>query len=395
MRAQGSSKGLFALLFAGFAAYGVVMTVYGATVPRVISDFGWSYTTTGLVLAATSVGFFISTFVTGLLVEGSRPKMIYVGAACVGAAAVALFARWPSPLINLFISLIVGVAQGVIEVVTNYETVRLEKQGQSRLMNLLHAGFSAGAIAGPLGVAALMAGGGSWKLAFLGSALLLLALGMAASLTRFPAPERGAHHGTSGGLALLRQPLLLLMCVAIIFYIGSEAGATNWVSEYFVTVLGTPGPVAAFAVSALWIGMMAGRAMLSVLWRSGAQEKLLLALSLFCVAALLVFLALRGVLPALATVAALGLGYSGIYPVIMTLAGRAFRSSAAVGIVTTAAGIGSFSLPFLLAGISQGAGLRAGFLLLGVLPLGISIVSILLIRLRPRDDLRRENVPGA
>jgi hypothetical protein len=52
--------------------------------------------------------------------------------------------------------------------------------------------------------------------------------------------------------------------------------------------------------------------------------------------------ALRGVLPALAAVFALGLGYSGIYPLIMTLAGQAFQSSAMVGIVSTSAGIGSF-----------------------------------------------------
>jgi MFS transporter, FHS family, glucose/mannose:H+ symporter len=381
------SRRLFALLFAGFVVYGGVFTVYGATVPRVISDFGWSYVVTGLVLAAGAVGFFISTFVTGLVVEGSRSKAVYAAGLAICAAAVSLFARWPSPVINLVLSFCVGIGQGIIEVVTNYETVRLEKSGQSRMMNLLHAGFSAGAISGPLAVGALMGTGGAWQSAFPALAALFAALAILCVAVRFPAPETGAHHGTRGGLALLRQPILILLCVVIVLYVGSELGATNWVSEYFVRVLGAPAPTAAFAVSALWLGLLAGRALLWAAWRSGKQETLLLVLSLACIAGLLGFLAVRRIVPAMALVFALGLAYSGIYPLVMALAGRVFRSSAAVGMIGTAAGLGSFSFPFLLAGIAQGAGLPAGFLMLAALPLGIAAVSLALIRMLPRQDV--------
>ena len=394
MNARPSSTRLFSLLLTGFVVYGAIFTVYGATVPRVISDFGWSYAVTGLVLAAGSVGFFVSTFLTGLLIEGSHPKAVYIAALCLCAGAVALFARWPSPVINLVLSFLVGIGQGVIEVVTNYETVRLEKSGHSRLMNLLHAGFSAGAIAAPLAIGALLQRGASWQLAFPASGILLLVLALAAAMVRFPMPERGAHHGASGGLALLKQPLLMLLCLAIIFYVGSELSATNWVAEYFVRVLGAPAPTASFAVSALWIGLLMGRLLLSTLRNRGRQEILLLVLSLFCVAALIGFLSLRGVIPAMAVVFALGLGYSGIYPLIMTLAGQVFRSSAAVGMVGTAAGIGSFSFPYLMARLAQAAGLQSGFLLLGALPLGIAVISLQLIRLRRAPPKRHKPHPA-
>jgi MFS transporter, FHS family, glucose/mannose:H+ symporter len=381
------SRRLFTLLFAGFFVYGGVFTVYGATVPRVISDFGWSYVITGLVLAAGSVGFFISTFVTGLVIEGSNSKTVYIGGMVICAGAVCLFARWPYPVINLLLSFGVGIGQGILEVVTNYETVRLETSGQSRMMNLLHSGFSAGAIVGPIAVGALMETGGSWQSIFPALAALLVVVAIVSLAVRFPAPETGKHQGTRGGLALLRQPLLILLCVVIIFYVGSELGATNWVSEYFVRELGAPAPTAAFAVSALWLGLLAGRAILWVTWRGGKQEKLLLVLSLACIAGLLGFLAVRRIVPAMALVFGLGLAYSGIYPLGVALAGRVFRSSAAVGMIGTSAGLGSFSFPFLLAGVAQGAGLRAGFLMLTVLPLGIAVVSVLLIRmLRPKPS---------
>jgi fucose permease len=375
---RAANRRIFALLFCGFLAYGAVLTLFGATVPKVISDFSWSYTTTGLVLAAVSVGFFVSTFASGLLIEGTHPKAIYLAALCVSAAGVSLFARWPQPIANLAIMFAIGLAQGVIEVVTNYETLRLERPGQSRLMNLLHAGFSVGAIAGPLAVGALMEGGISWRIAFPGCGALFLLLAGAGAFIRFPAPERGRHSGAGSGLALLKQPVLLLLCLAIVLYVGSELGATNWVSEYFVRSLGTSASIGAIAVSVLWLGMAAGRVVLSAVLGKARQEIMLLSLSLVCTASLLAFLGARTPVAAFAAVFVLGLGYSGIYPIVMALAGSIFRSTAAVGMVSTSAGLGSFTFPFLLATIAQAAGLRPGFLLLAGLPLLISVTALLL-----------------
>ncbi len=379
------ARPLFTLLFAGFAVYGAVLTTFGATVPRILMDFSWTYTTTGLVLAALSVGFFLSTFASGLLLEGSSPKGIYITALLVTAAAMALFGRWTSPGINVFLCFAIGIAQGIIEVVTNYETVRLEKAGQSRLMNMLHAGFSAGAIVGPLAVGTIMQAGLSWRTAFPVGGALFLILAVYAALSRFPAPEKGVHQGAAGGIALLRQPVVILLSLAMIFYVGSELGASNWIAEYFVRVLDASPSTGAFSVSALWVGIMAGRSLLSLVGRAGKQAATVMVLSLICIACLLAFMALRSVLPAMVLVLALGLGYSGIYPLIMNLTGQSFRSSAAVGMISTAAGLGSFTFPFLLAGISQAAGLRRGFLLLALLPLGITATVAAASRLMPRS----------
>jgi fucose permease len=393
MSSENRPRGLFALLFTGFVIYGGVFTVYGATVPRVIADFGWSYAVTGLVLAATAVGFFAASFIAGLFLEGTSPKAVYIAALVLGGGAIALFARWPSPVANMALSFCVGVGQGVIEVVTNYETVRMEKQGQSRLMNFLHAGFSAGAIAAPLLIGAFLLDSGSWRIAFPVCGGLLLLLALCAAPVQFPLPERGAHHGSSGGLALLRQPVMILLCVAMVLYLGSELGTSNWVAEYFVRVLGSPIGTASFAVSALWIGMLAGRLSLSAMKRRGRQETVLLVMSLFCAAALIGFLSLRNILPAMTLVFAIGLAYSGIYPLLVTLAGQAFRSSAAVGMLATSAGIGFFAFPYLFAAIAQAAGLKAGFFLLSALPLGIAIVALLLARLLPRQTPPNATLP--
>jgi fucose permease len=383
---MGGKRGLAALLFASFAIYGNVMTIVGATLPRIIGDYGWSYTVTGLVLATGAVSFFLTTFAAGFLIETIRPGPLLVGGLLLGAVSIGLFVRWPSPGLNILLNLGVGVYMGIVEVITNYEAIRMETGGKSRLMTLMHAGFTVGAIAGPLVVGSILRAGGSWKAIYPASGALLLV--MACLFVAFPFPdyEKRTEKKTSRGLRLAKEPLLLLFTTVIILYVGSELGVTNWASEYFVRILGAPASTAAFAVSALWLGLLAGRSLLSLCYHGTRQDILLLGLALSCTACLLAFLAVKGSAAGLAIIFVLGVGYSGIYPLTMTLTGRAFKSSAAVGIVTTGAGLGSFSFPFLLAGIAERFGLRTGFLMLAVLPLGVAIIAAILIHSVPRRD---------
>ncbi|MEN6382420.1 MAG: MFS transporter, partial [Rectinema sp.] len=58
---------LYICLFAVFALFGISMTVIGATLPKIFAEFGWSYMTAGMVIAAGSVGYFLSSYLAGIL----------------------------------------------------------------------------------------------------------------------------------------------------------------------------------------------------------------------------------------------------------------------------------------------------------------------------------------
>jgi fucose permease len=386
---------LFVLLLIGFVIYGAAFTTFGATVPLIIQEFQWNYATTGVVLAALSVGFFVATYLSGLFLEGAGAKKIYIGAAVLCAVVLALFGRSPSPAVNVILCFLAGCAQGTIDLATNYETVRLEKEGHSKLMNILHAAFSAGGIVGPLAVGALITAGVPWRAAFLAYTVLFLVLAGAAAFARFPVPQARVPRAAKGGVAFLKHPVMLLLCASIILYVGIEVGASNWVAEYFVKIISTTPMVGAFAVSALWMGMLLGRSLLSLASGRARHEIVLLCLSVISVAALLAFLLSHTVAPAIASVALLGIGFSGVFPLIMTITGQTFKSPTAVGMVATSAGLGSFSLSFLLAAIAQAAGLRWGFALLLVLLVGIIGCTIALARMIPRHAPEEADRAGA
>jgi fucose permease len=358
---SGDTRRLFWLYMGGFLVFGAVFTIIGAALPQIIHTFHWSYALTGTVLAASAVGYFVSSFFCGLLVQRFPPKAVIIVGLLVGAAGMVLFARTSSPWLNLLFNLAIGLCQGAIEVVTNLGIVRMEKPGQSRLMNLLHAGFSVGAIAGPLSIGYLIGRSTNGTvIVFTVAGILAAVMAILFSTARFPAWHRESSHQRRGSLKILQQPLLLLIVFFIILYVGAEVGVSSWTSEFFVTVLGSPASIGAFAVALFWTGLLVGRLIVS-LYRGTRQEYIVLASVALATVALTLALVVRST-PAVAVgVFLTGLGFAGIYPLVMSMVGRYFKSGFAIGVVATGGGIGSFTFPFIMAVLAQTMGLRNGF----------------------------------
>jgi len=376
-----ATRRLYFLLLAGFVLFGVIFTVAGAALPQIIRNFGWSYTVTGLVLAASSAGYFLSAFLNGFLVQRFAPRLIMVIGLVIGAICMSLFVRWPSPWLNLLLNLGIGLCQGAMEVVTNLEVIHMEQKGQSRLMNLIHACFCVGAIIGPSAVGYILNRGIALVSIFIVAAVLFAVLALIVAFTRFPRvrsePEQGAHTG----LRLLQQPLLLLMTAALLIYVGTEIGISSWSSEYVVKVLGVSASTGAFAVALFWLGLLAGRLGISFGYKGSRQELLMLVLSLVSAAALVCVLLARSAAAVAAAVFIAGLGSSGFYPLGMSVLGRHFKSGVAVGMAATGGAAGSIAFPFAMALISQTIGIQRGFWFYLGLNALLVVLAVLLVRL--------------
>lgn len=327
---------LLGLLAVHFAFYGVAVTLVGATVPEIIRSFGWTYLDIGAVLAAGSAGYLSGCFSGGVLVRRAGPRrMLLVGLVLEGLGLGA-FGSDPGLVLNLGVLLLVGLGQGWTEVATNYCLVRLEKPGESRLMNLIHAGFTAGACLGPAGVGVLLANGLPWRLAYEGVALLLLGVALVILRMSFPfapAAEAASSRRALGSLA--RDPLLVLLGAVIFLYVGAEIGISSWIAEYYVETFAVSTATGAYMVSVVWLGLLLG---------------------LTCLAALPLALALCSDSPWVAGGLFLvsGLGFSAVYPVVMALVGEHFtrEQSLAIGLVSGAGGVGALCFPFAMAAIA-------------------------------------------
>jgi fucose permease len=379
---------LYLLLLFNFMLFGVTLTIVGASIPEIIRTFGWSYTVTGIVLAAGSVGYFLSTFLCGFLMNLIGAKRVLVAGLLVEAAALFFFARFPSSILNLAFHFFIGFGQGAMEVVPNYEVIKIERHGESRLMSLMHSTFCIGAVLGPMAVGGFIRAGMHLNLVF--RLVGLIIVGMALSV--FPVPfiddEDEAVSRKNKNRRILLDPLMLLFFFILLLYVGSEVGVTSWISEYFVKIHATQTADAAFLVSVLWVGIFTGRFSISVINKMLRQEQFLLVLACGSALFLLSTVLSKHFLWAGLFVFFTGLGFSGIYPVVMSLVGRYFRHGIAVGFASTGGGIGSFTFPFIFSLIAEASGLRGAFLFfitVNFLIFGLSFLVMKSVR-----DSRRE-----
>jgi fucose permease len=358
-------RGLFIALLLNFIIFGFTVTIFGATVPTIIRQFDWSYLATGIVLSASAVGYFVSSFVSGFLIQRLGPKKVVIIGLLLQVVGLGLFGSNGSVIFNLLATFLVGMGHGGTEVVTNFCVVRMEKPGQSRLMNLMHAAFPVGAILGPVFVAWLVGTGQVWQLVFRSMSVTTLLFAVGFSFLNFQVvkydDEEGGDRPRLG--KLLGHPLLIFLFLTIFLYVGSEIGVSSWISEYYVKVFGSSPSSAAYMVSIFWGGILIGRLVTSLLYHGVRQAELLLALSCVAFGSLLVSIMLGDPIIAGAAFFVSGLGYSVIYPVDMAIVGERFKKgqSVALGFVSTGGGIGSFSFPFIMAAIANAFGIKNGF----------------------------------
>lgn len=374
-------------LVINFMIFGVTLTIVGATLPKIIADFEWSYVATGIVLCAGSVGYFVSSFISGILLHRLGPRLVIAIGLGLQFLGLMFFASTPIVWINLFLNLMIGFGQGGTEVVVNYSAVRLEQGGKSRLMNFLHAAFSVGAVIGPYIVIFLMNTGKGWETIYRIMALVsLIMVGVSLSI---PFSQISSKDETSKQkvktFELLKNPLLILSFLILFVYVGSELGVSNWVSEYYVKFFNKSAETGALMVSIFWVGLLIGRLGTSFLYKGSRPALVALGLAITCSVALLFALLTKHPLISGIGFAFAGLGYSAIYPLIMALVGRYFANAqgAAVGFAATGGGVGSFVFPFIMAAISQSFGIYKGFFFyfsLNILMVGLIIVIIAMTR---------------
>lgn len=358
-------RNIFLVMLLNFILFGISLTIVGATLPRIIRNFGWSYVEIGFVLCAGSVGYFLSSFVFGILLDYLGAKKIIVSGLLLQSLGLLLFGYKAYVFLNFILFFIVGVGQGGMEVVVNYSVVRIERYGKSQLMNLMHAAFSIGAVIGPFVDVILMRFGLGWQSIYRLMGILAVLMALASSALKLSEIDQRMPLSTQGPKKspLFRDPLLILCFLILLIYVGSELGVSNWISEYYVKFFGTSDRFGSMMVSIFWIGLLLGRLIISMFYRGSQQAIVALVLSVICSISVAVAVQMGHPFGAGAFFTLAGLGYSAIYPLIMAVVGRSFQNNqgTAIGFAATGGGIGSFTFPFIMAYIANRFGIRGGF----------------------------------
>jgi fucose permease len=224
----------------------------------------------------------------------------------------------------------------------------------------------------------VVAGGVSWRAVFgvAGGIAAAVALGWVVQPIRHAA--RTDDSLAPATTTPLRSKLTIVMALMLAAYVGAEMGTGGWLSKYMVEVRGVDLRYAGTAVSLYWMGLAAGRLVLTATSQYVSEERLLLGLTTGATAAYAFGLVTRYPALAVAAFALTGLGFSGIFPGVIALAGRYHPQNVAgiTSVVITGAGLGGIVIPWVMSAIADAFGLVAGmgfYLLMSGVMVGLAV----------------------
>ncbi|GAA0476372.1 hypothetical protein Ade02nite_42800 [Paractinoplanes deccanensis] len=355
-----SSRAPVALAYAAFVLVGVNAGVKGVLLAAQMDDYAVSRTTLGLTFFAGSAGFVLAGLTVGALIDRFGTRIVLVAGGCAYVLASLYAATRPAFMAFVALQVAFGCAVGVLESVLNVHLSGLP--GATTRLNRLHGFFGVGALLGPP-LAAWTVSVASWP-----TVMLLLAVATVPLTAGFliAFPRTGpvpAPAGRPEGLArsAVRQPGVLLGAALLAVYVGLELGVGNWAFGYLVDERGQTEVLAGYAVSGYWLGLTAGRFLLSpIVTRLGLTA---IGLMHTCLLGVTVVAALTWLLPheaaATAGLVLLGFFLGPVFPTAMAVAPRLTTARlvpAAIGIMNAGSVVGGAAFPWLAGAIAEGVG---------------------------------------
>jgi len=375
------------LCYAAIAAYALWLYASGPAFALLRAELRLSYTMVGVYSAAWSAGAVMVGLTFAALARRVPRAVLLWSSAAMSTAGVALFAVGQTVALTLAGDALAGCAGTTL--LTCAQAILSDRHGRHRSRALVEAnvGAAACAVLVPLPLGLLEHSPAGWRATLAVPALVLAALYLRYRHQRLPAMPAGQSvHG------LARLPLACWLLAGLV-----AAGiATEFCVIYFgaelLALTGLRTGAAATAMSAFYLGILAGRAGSTWLTRRAGRDIPLLWISLAVTAAgfLLFWLAPTPV-PAIVGLFTCGIGVASLYPLSLALAlAAAPRNGDAVQAITQLLGGGCVLVaPYLLGSLADRLGLHAAFAIDPVL-IGISAL-LLLAGLRVG---RRSHSPG-
>lgn len=333
-----------------FFAWGFATVLIDSLLPKLKGLFALGYAEAMLTQFAFFIAYFIVSIPAGMLlarigyVRGIVVGLLIMAAGCLAFSPAAALGVYPGFLVALFV-----MASGItlLQVAANPLISVLGKpEGSHSRLNLAQAFNSLGTTIGPLVGSALILKGGvgaldpktvapsvleafrkteahQVQLPFLGIAAVLVVLAAVFWLLRrsAAAPVAASVETSVSSFRLLRQPRLALGALSIFIYVGAEVSIGSLMVNYLMQgrTLGLAAQTAGQLVALYWAGAMVGRFI-----GAGVLQKVSAGLALACCAAAAALLACASAasmgMVAAATILAIGLCNSIMFPTIFTLA---------------------------------------------------------------------------
>lgn len=377
-----------------FFLNGVALATWAARIPAVQSKLALSPGQLGIALLGTAAGALIAMNLSGYLATRFGSGSVTIAAALFLCAMLPLLALAPNlPLLIVTLALF-GAGNGSMDVAMNTQGVAVERRYGRPILNSFHACYSIGALVGAFAGGVVASRGIGPLPHFVGIALFCAILTLGS--VRFLLPARADAHGKGTTFARPTRALLALGLVAFCVVLG-EGAIADWSAIYLNGTLRTGAGLAVAGYAAFSIVMAIGRGVGDQLTaRLGAKTMVRLG-GLMAAIGLTVALLFTWVPIVLLGFGLVGAGFSVVFPLTLSAAGRTTKqaSGTAIAAVATCGYVGLLAGPPVIGFVADIVGLRVALGLVVVLSLCAAVFAYAVGNdKRPEADLEVAEKPG-
>lgn len=342
--------------YGAFVAFGLTAAALGPALPGLASNVKTSLGGISLLFTTQSLGYLLGVSVGGRAFDRVRGHPLIVGFLTAAAGIVALIPAIPILWLLALLTLMLGVAAGIVEVGGNTLLVWVHRQNLDPWMNGLHLCFGVGAFLSPLIITQVMAAtqtlsGAFWILAVI---VLLPAIW----IVRLPSPSVRESSETPPDAAVLRYAVVIPLALMLFLYVGAEVGFGGWIFTFASALHPGSESMAGYLTSVFWGALTVGR-LLAIPISARLAPSIVLAADLVGAIVSVGVILLWPTATAAIWIGTLGTGLAmaSIFPTVMNFADRRIQITGRVnGWLFSGAGLGGMFLPWLIGQLFEGSG---------------------------------------
>jgi fucose permease len=369
--------------YLAFVGLGLAQNVIGALLPRIQAEVPMSDLRAGLFGSGQFIGVLVVGLVGGALADRFGKKAFVLTASVILVAGLLGYTVAGAFLPLLAAAILAGLGGGGYEVGVNaLQADHAEAADSGHGMNLLHAFYGMGAVAGPVAASFALEQGLGWKPVLVLAAVPPAAVAVLLASQRVPRGRTAPAEERAADLYL--RPALWICGLLLMLYVGVEMSMGVWISTFWARRAPESALPAPMMSAVYWVTLTAFRLVSGkVADRIGHHRFLILE------AAAVVIIGGAWALwpgPAVTLAATIGLGavFAGVYPTAMALATDTFpgHSGTVVGFLLVFVALGGLLVPSAVGRLSDAHGI-------GVLPLvelagGAALLLVVLALRLPR-----------
>ena len=342
--------------YAGFVILGLVAASLGPTLLSLSEQTDSQISQISYLFTARSLGYMLGSLYSGRLYDRLAGHHVLIGMLIVTAVMAFLVPLIPLLWLLNIVMLIMGGAEGGLDVGSNTLLIWLYRDKVGSYLNGLHFFFGVGAFVSPLIIAWSVLKSGDITLGYW--ILGLLVLPVVLWLIRLPSPEPPSEAEKSRA-GKINYSLVLLVAAFLFLYVGAEVSYGGWIYTFAVQQLNLSGVAsAAYLTAAFWGALTLGRLLSIPIATRYRPRTILLTDLLGCLASITIILIWpQSIIAIWISTLALGLFMASIFPTTLSLAERRMMITGRVtGLFFVGVGAGAMTIPWMVGQLFEGIG---------------------------------------